>query len=211
MAKFTVYFKDKAVNSQLFDTGIIHIGRDEFNDLTIDNPTVAPAHAVVIIKDNNYLIKQLNSEFPLIVNNEKHTEALLENNDVITIGKHTIAFSSTENITAPQIVSSVSNDINDLNERIVEKINIPVATFQVLDGPHIGRMLPLKKSMTRFGQSGSGVVVISRRKDGYFISSLEGGENISLNSQPLADKTINLRNNDIVIIDNTSMQFFLEG
>ncbi len=212
MAKFTVYFKDKAVHSQFFDTGIIHIGRDEFNDMTIDNPTVAPAHAVVIIKDNSHLIKQLNNEFPLIINNEKCKEALLENNDIITIGKHTITFSSAESITAPQSNTiSVDKDIDLLNKKIVESVKTPDATLQVLDGQHIGRMLPLKKSMTRFGHSGSGVVVIARRKDGYFISSLEGGENISINRQPLDDKTINLSDNDIVMIDNTSMQFFLEG
>jgi phosphoribosylaminoimidazole carboxylase (NCAIR synthetase) len=210
MAKFTVYFKDKAIQSQFFDSGIIHIGRDESNDLAIDNPTVAPAHAVVIVKDNNYLIKQLNNEFPLIINNEKSKEALLENNDIITIGKHTVLFSSSESINSIQNNTINKTDIDLLNEKIIEKVHIPDATLQVLDGQHIGRMLPLKKAMTRFGQSGS-VIVIAKRKEGYFISSLEGGDNITINRQPLADKTINLNNNDIVIIDNTSMQFFLEG
>jgi hypothetical protein len=80
-----------------------------------------------------------------------------------------------------------------------------------MDGQHIGRILPLKKSMTRIGQSGSGIAIISRRKDGYFISTLEGNANISINQKSLGEQTMPLTNNDIVNIDNVSMQFFLEN
>lgn len=211
MAKYTVYFKDKAIQSQIFDSGVVHIGRDESNSLTIDNLAVAPVHAVVVIKEDNHFIKQINDEFPLLINNEKNKEALLENDDVISIGKHTIQFASTESITKPHIPSFINKDIKQQSKIVTEKATLPNATLQVLDGQHIGRMLPLKKSMTRFGHSGSGVVVIARRKEGYFISSLEGEDNITINQQPLADKTVGLNDNDIVVIDNTSMQFFLGG
>lgn len=212
MAKFTVYFKEKAIQSKLFDSGVVHIGRDEFNDLTIDNPTVAPAHAVILIKENNYLIKQLNDEFPLIINNEKCKEALLEHDDVISVGKHTITFIVTESVNENINNDTIFNkEVNLLNQKITKDVQISDANLQIMDGQHIGRMIPLKKSMTRFGHSGSGVVVIARRKEGYFISSLEGGDNITINNQTLDEKTINLNDNDIVIIDNISMQFFLEG
>ena len=71
MAKFTVYFKDKAIQSKIFDSGVIHIGRDETNDIVIDNLAVATVHAVVIIKEDSCIIKQLNDDFPLFINNEK--------------------------------------------------------------------------------------------------------------------------------------------
>jgi len=71
MAKLTVFFKDKAIHSGLFEHGIVHIGRDETNDLTIDSLAVAPAHAVIIIRADDCTIKQLNDEFPLIVNGKK--------------------------------------------------------------------------------------------------------------------------------------------
>jgi pSer/pThr/pTyr-binding forkhead associated (FHA) protein len=207
MAKFTVFFKDKVTQSQLFDSGIIRFGRDETNDLIIDNLAVAPAHAVVIIKEDSCNIKQLNDEFPLIVNNEKHKNMLLVNGDTITIGKHTVVYNETE-----LIVSALEDniDVNNLNKNLEDNIKAPDANLQVLDGPHIGRVLPLKKSMTRIGQSSSGIAVISRRKDGYFISSLEGDPNIIINKEPLAEKTINLKTNDMVIIDDVAMQFFID-
>jgi hypothetical protein len=211
MAKFTVYFKDKVIQSHIFDPGIVRIGRDETNDLIIDNLTVAPAHAVVIIKEDSCVIKQLNDEFPLFINNEKSKEILLQNNDKISVGKHTIVYNTTESVTPVKNSNSASKDVASLNTKLEEKIKIPDANLQVMDGQHIGRVLPLKKSMTRFGHNGADVGVISRRKDGYFISSLDGDPKITVNQTPLGDKTISLNNNDVVVIDSISMQFFFEN
>ena len=33
MAKFTVYFKDKVIQSHIFESGVVRIGQDETNDL----------------------------------------------------------------------------------------------------------------------------------------------------------------------------------
>ena len=211
MAKFTVYFKDKAVQSKIFDSGVIHIGRDETNDILIDNLAVASAHAVVIIKEDSCIIKQLNDDFPLFINNEKTKDSILQHNDKITIGKHTIIFSTTESVTPAPNNNAANKDLNDLNEQLEEKIKLPDANLQVLDGQHIGRILPLKKAITRFGLSGTGTVIISRRKEGYFISSLESDAKITINNKALTDKSLNLNPNDIIVIDNISMQFFLEN
>jgi len=205
MAKFTIYFKDKAIQSHIYDSGVVRIGRDESNDLVIDNLTVAPAHAVVIINADNCIIKQLNDEHPLFINGEKTKEAFLHQNDEISIGKHSIIFSITES------VSPIANkDVDALNIKIDEKTNTPNANLQVLEGKNIGRILPLKKAMTRFGHNGSGMVIISKRKDGYFISSLESDSKILINKKTLADKTIQLNNNDTILINKVLMQFFLD-
>lgn len=209
MAKFTVYFQDKAIQSQLFDSGVIRIGRDETNDIIIDNLAVAPVHAAVVINESGCTIKQLNDGHPLIVNNNKTKEIVLQNNDKITIGKYSIIFHTTEAVSSSSAVPVISKDVKSLNGKLEESINISEASLQVLDGVHIGRILPLKKSMTRLGRK-SGVAVISRRKEGYFISSLDGVPNILVNKEHLDDKALLLNNNDIIVIDDVSMQFFLE-
>ncbi len=211
MAKFTVFFKNKAVQSYIYDSGIVRIGRDSSNDLVIDNLTVAPAHAIITINKDNCIVKQLSDNSPLIVNNEKIDETFLQNNDTITIGKYSIIYSTTESVMPDIDTFSFNNkDVERLNSKLEEKVNIPNANLQVMDGQHIGRILPLKKSMTRFGHTGNGIVIISKRKDGYFMSSLETDMNILINQKPLADQTIQLKNNDIILINNISMQFFLE-
>lgn len=209
MAKFTVFFKDKAISSEVFDSGVVHIGRDETNDLTVDSLAVAPAHAAVMIKPAGCLIKQLNDDFPLVINDVENKEAILQNNDRINIGKHFIVYTETESIAESVERKAADQDLDFLNQKLENAGKTVNANVQIMDGPHIGRILHLKKTMTRIGNSGSGVVVISRRKDGYFISSLEDSAALLVNRHPIGDKTVQLKNNDVITIDKTSMQFFV--
>lgn len=209
MAKFTVYFKDKAIQSGIFDAGVVHIGRDETSDLVVDSLAVAPAHAVAIIKDGSCVLKQMNDKFPLLVNNRQMKECNLQNNDVINIGKHYIVYNTTESVTPAKPVSQ-NPDVQALNRKLEDSVKLPDANLQVMNGEHIGRILPLKKAMTRLGHEGAGVVVIARRKDGYFVSALQGHEGLLINNQPLGDRIVQLNNNDVIVVDKTPMQFFLD-
>ena len=210
MAKLTVFFKDKVIQSSLFENGVVHIGRDDTNDLTIDSLAVAPAHAALIIRDDGCTIRQLNDDFPVIVNGQKLKECSIHNNDTISIGKHDIVFNTSESIEQQAPVESLlEKDVVALNQEIGNDSHIPVASLQALDGKNIGKILALKTAMTRLGRSGSAVVAIARRKDGYFISALENNGTITINNQPLNNNSLKLNPNDVIVIDGTSMQFFL--
>lgn len=209
MAKFTVYFKDKAIQSGIFDSGVVHIGRDETSDLVVDSLAVAPAHAVAIIKDGTCVIKQLNEKFPLLINHRPIKEANLQHNDVINIGKHDIVYTLTESM-LPKGPVSQNPDVLALNEKLESSIKLPEAKLQVMNGEHIGRILPLKKAMTRLGREGAGIVVISRRKEGYFVSALQGHDGLLINNQPLGDRTVQLNDGDVIVVDKTPLQFFLD-
>lgn len=63
--------------------------------------------------------------------------------------------------------------------------------------------------MTQLGHSGNGVIAISRRKDGYFVSVLENSSIITVNNEPLNDKLLKLNTNDVLVVDTTYLQFFL--
>ncbi len=210
MAKLTVFFKDKAIHSGVFENGIVHIGRDETNDLTIDSLAVAPAHAVIIIADDEYTIKQLNDEFPLIINGKKVKTWSLNNNDTISMGKHDIIFNTIASVAPSNAFnSSIDEDVKLLNQEIDGELHSPVANLQFMSGNNIGKILQLKKPMTRLGHNGNGVIAISKRKEGYFVSVLENSGKITVNNEPLNDKSLKLNTNDVLVIDNTSLQFFL--
>jgi pSer/pThr/pTyr-binding forkhead associated (FHA) protein len=209
MAKLTVFFKNKAIHSSLFEHGIVHIGRDETNDLTIDSLAVAPAHAVIVIRDDEYTIKQLNDEFPLIINGKAVKVYNLSNNDMISLGKHDVIFNTTEFVESFLTENLIDEDVKLLNREIDNEIHIPAANLQIMNGSNIGKILQLKKSMTRLGHNGNGVIAISRRKEGYFVSVLENSGTITVNNEPLNDKSLKLNTNDVLVVDNTSLQFFL--
>lgn len=214
MAKFTIFFKDKAIHSAIFDTGIVHIGRDDTNELIVDSLAVAPAHAVAILKDGNCVVKQLNEKFPLSVNNQITKEWNLNNNDVINVGKHYILYNTSESFIRPSSAASSAptksdEDLNALNEKLEENVRLAEAHLQIMDGPHIGRILPLKKALTRLGHEGGSVAVIARRRDGYYVSALQSHDDLLLNRESLAESIVLLRNGDVLQIDKTPMQFFM--
>lgn len=209
MAKLTVFFKDKAIHSGLFENGVVHIGRDETNDLTIDNLAVAPVHAAIIIRDDACAIKQLNDRFPLIINGEATKACNLSNNDMISMGKHAILFNTAEFVGFSATSDSLIDDVKSLNQEIDRTLHNPAANLQIMNGNNIGKILPLKNAMTRLGHDGNGIIAISKRKDGYFVSVLENSGTITVNNEPLADKSLKLNTNDVLVVNNTSLQFFL--
>lgn len=210
-AKFTVFFKEKPIRSELFENGIIHIGRDDTNEIIIDSLTIAPAHAVVTITEQGCLIKQLNEKYPLEVNDKKIKDQMLKNGDCVNIGKHSIIFNSTETISPTETLSTrAQEDLDSLNEEINSALILSEAKLQVMSGVHIGRIIPIKKTMTQLGKSGSGVLIISKRKEGYFLSALETDPTLKINDKLLDDETFKLSNNDLVTIDDTAMQFFIQ-
>ncbi|MGZ8193263.1 MAG: FHA domain-containing protein [Methylobacter sp.] len=209
MAKLTVFFRGKAIHSALFENGIVHIGRDETNDLIIDSLAVAPAHAAIIIRNDGCTARQLNDDFPLVINGIKTKESSLTNNDKISLGKHDIIYHLTESVAQPQQISSpLYKDPLLSNQELSGNANIPGANLQIIDGDNIGKLLPLKKAMTRLGHTGSGVIAITKRKSGYFVYVLENIGTITLNNKPLDDNMVQLNNNDVLVINNTSLQFF---
>ena len=126
------------------------------------------------------------------------------------MGKHEIIFNTTEYIASPNSNNSlIDEDIKLFNLEIDSALSSASANLQVMSGNNIGKILQLKKSMTRLGHIGNGVIAISKRKEGYFVSVLENNGKITVNNEPLNDQLLKLNTNDVLVIDNTSLQFFL--
>lgn len=197
MNQLTVYFKNKIVNSiSLEKDKAIHIGSDDTNDLVIDSSDIAPAHAAVILRATDCAIKQLNEHFPLVVNGKPTRITVLQDGDTIAAGQHSIVYST---------------DHQPIKSKLAQLNHIPhVANYQVIGGTNLGKMFHLKTPMTLLGEQGSGVVVISKRKDGYFASVLENAEHITLNKQPLTDKAVKLNHDDVLVIGHLTVQFCLQ-
>lgn len=205
MAKLTVFFKDRAIHTDLFENGIVRIGRDETNDLMIDSLAVAPEHAVIHISDDSCMIKQVNLDFPLMLNGVQIKESPIKDNDTISLGKHEIVFNATEIILQSKEI--VGENFTPFNWKSTE-ISLPAANLQILNGENIGKIIAVKKTILQIGRKGSGIVAVTKRKDGYYVSVLENIGTITINDMPINNSSIKLNNNDILVVNDRSMQFF---
>lgn len=209
MPKLTVYFKDKEIDSFIFDEGKVRIGRDETNEITIDSLAIAPVHAVITLRDGTATIRALQDEFPMTVNGGKTTEAVLNENDMIALGKHHVLFSSAASVGVPKpFAEAVENDPPASLLFGVEP-ELPNGNFQIMDGENIGKIIPIKKTMIQLGRPGQGIVVVTRKKEGYFVSTLENKGSLTVNGEPIENKIVKLSDNDILGINDKSLQFFL--
>jgi hypothetical protein len=208
MPKLSVYFKDKEIDSFIFDEGKVRIGRDETNEIVIDSLAIAPVHAVITLCDGTATIKALQDEFPMTVNGEKTKETVLNENDMIALGKHHVLFNNAIPVGGPKpFAETIENDPPPLLFGVEPEL--PNGNFQIMDGENIGKIIPIKKTMVQLGRPGQGIVVVTRKKEGYFVSTLENKGSLTVNGEPIENKIVKLSDNDILGINDKSLQFFL--
>lgn len=213
MATLTLTFKNNIIRAYHLEPGVpVHIGRAESNEICIDSLAIAPTHAVVVSNENGEtVVKQLDEQFPLMVNSQNGQHHLLTHGDRITIGKHLLQYADAENPRqSPDNTSTQQTEPSWLDQEMQLSVKSTEANLQILNGKHIGRLIPLKRALTRLGKAGSGIVVIARRKEGYFLSPLESEQTIRVNKHSVGQQSIRLSHGDTLEIDETTLHFFVE-
>ncbi|MCX8049704.1 MAG: FHA domain-containing protein [Methylohalobius sp.] len=192
MVRLTVSFQGNLVKVHEAASGVITIGQDPDNTLCIEAPDIAPKHAIIDLDHPKgpQLLRE-DERFLVEVNGVSTARHLLVSGDIIRLGQHILYYADTRTFLPTQSLGT-----QEPSE----------ASLQLLNGKNIGRVIPLKRALTRLGNHDS-VAVIARRKDGYFLSSLAGDERIKINGYPLKEQTVQLKRGDKLEIDNTQLLF----
>jgi len=177
-ARLVLSFGDLVLRSIPIVKESITIGRRPYNDVALDDLTVSGEHAVILVVDGERVIKDLNSRNGTQVNGLPIQSRRLEHADLIEVGIYRLRY-------------------------LVERRSAPPMAFDVpgaqpvlewLSGPERGREQVVDRPIVSITGGVNQVAVLSRRKNGYFLTHLEGlsfplvnGESIGLLSHPLAD------------------------
>ncbi len=198
MAKLTLSFKDRKLKVIALQPGDYLVGRDPGCDIVIDSLALEPQHARVRFADNNYLIEPVDAGCAISIADRQITDAqVLNEGDNIKIGKHSLAFSATgeQPVTHKATVTPLP----------------ATAWLQIQNGVHLGRTIRLNKAFTRVGKPQGELAVITRRDDGYYLSSLQGEQGTQLNDQTIGEQSRKLQNSDYIVVDDLQLQFFSDG
>jgi len=90
MLTILLKFNDKVLKIIESDKDEIVIGRNAENNIVIENLAVSKQHARIVKQDGAYYIEDLNSTNGTYLNKIRITKKDLKNNDIITIGKHSL-------------------------------------------------------------------------------------------------------------------------
>lgn len=201
MPKLSITFKDVLLQTFELHHGETGIGRDASNAVCIDSLAIADFHASIRSSPEGYIIRALQDQYPVIVNETSITEHLLTRGDHILIGKHSLYFS--DELTAYDLSAP-------MEKGAAGEFRLFEGSFQVMNGKQIGMVIPLKAPVTRIGKESTGVVIVSRNNKGYVIAAGSENVRVTINGQSLEHRESVLTHGDIVRINNSLLQFFQE-
>jgi pSer/pThr/pTyr-binding forkhead associated (FHA) protein len=90
MLTIELKFNNAVLKTIETDKEVITVGRNVKNDIQIDNLSVSKQHARIVKHQGTYFVEDMKSTNGTYLNEKKITKEKLSNNDVITIGKHTL-------------------------------------------------------------------------------------------------------------------------
>ena len=165
MPILTLKYKEDIVREFDFkENKSLTIGRNDSNDVVIENLGVSGRHAKIDHMEGGFLLTDLKSTNGTFVNEELVSSAWLKHGDVIFIGKHTLDFAYGEGETKPESVPEGMDQtmIMDTEEyrSLLEK-NIPEPAIQPSAPEPSGNLsflaggegeIELSKKLTKIGK-----------------------------------------------------------
>lgn len=240
MAKLILSLDGSVIREVPLDKERVTIGRKPQNDIQIENLAVSSEHACIVTILNDSFLEDLGSTNGTLVNGNPIKKHILQNNDVIEVGKYKLKyiadmpgagqtsaddFEKTMIMRSPMARPAVAPKPSDTQTGAAPAVAATVATaeaakpaaaapplaaVQILNGPSAGKELELTKNLTTLGKPGVQVAVISRRPQGYFITHVEGASFPVVNGKALDAQAHPLKDHDVIELTGVKMEFFIK-
>lgn len=203
MAKVIVTFNEQVQQEVALLKSRLTVGRRPNNDLVLDHLTVSGQHAAIDSAPNGAFILDLGSTNGTQVNGQPITKHLLQNDDVIEIGKYKLKFQIDP-------VTAFTSSAPKAATPDAKKIEVAIeAKVKILNGNNAGRELTLSKPVTRLGSPGILIVTITREAQHFNIAHVEGKAIPKVNDVAIDATPLRLRHGDVIDLSGTRMEFFI--
>lgn len=228
MNTLVLKFKDRVIKEYELKENRINIGRDQVNNIVVDNIGISRNHAKIELQGGKYVLTDLNSTNGTFVNKKRIKQITLRNNDEIIIGKHVIVFQSEnhpqEQVQAGDFESTVILNTEQQRQLLAKQLNKPKQTHSdkiaklIVTDSESRKEYNLTKEITVIGKSPSSDVVIKGfmvpqmtatiKKEGnlYYITGYGGWIKVSVNGR-IAGRNWKLYSNDIIKVRNVEIIF----
>ena len=233
MARVILVFNKKVIKEYPFDKDNMTIGRNEGNDIVIDNLAVSGLHARIDKTEDTYILTDLQSTNGTFVNDKRITSHRLQHKDKIIVGKHLLFFALSKEeqgeVKEAELDKTMILDTarqKDLLAKQAEKkgMEVPIKKEKIgvisfIDGSSQGE-IQLTKKLTKIGKAETSEIrlggllmpptaaTISRRPNGYAITTT-GGKTVKVNNQAIQESHF-LKDFDTIEIGSYKFQFYTQ-
>ncbi len=188
------------------DRSSLSIGRRPYNDIVLDHVTVSGEHALLEKKGADYEFLDIGSSNGSFVNGLRVTRKKLRPGDYVSIGIFQMQLVSDELALASAAAADANANADRANANSKALDGSKPAQVEYLNGPLKGIRQSVNRSILKIGR-GSEVAVIGRRREGYFLTHLEGLKPSLLNGEALVVGSRNLSSGDLIQLGETQLRF----
>lgn len=231
MAKLIYSLDGAFLGDFALDKERITIGRRPGNDIHIDNLAISGQHAAITLIGKDAFLEDLGSTNGTLVNGKPVSKHILQNGDVIELGKYQLKFISEAPVAGvggqedfektmiirpgamkPAAPAATTAEpaafVATAKPAADAAASGPIAKLQVLNGASQGKELALTKALTTLGKPGVQVAVITKRPQGYFVTHVEGDTYPSVNGQSVGAQAHLLNDHDVLELAGIKMEFY---
>ena len=231
MAKLVLSMNGSVLGNYFLEKERFSFGRKPTCDIQINDQGVSKEHAVILTVGNDQILEDLGSTNGTLVNGEKVQRHILQNGDVIEVGRYKLRFVNAKampdmdfdkTLMIPAFdrtklkqegavkdeADTESISIAVANARNVKTV-FPLGAVRGIGGDSTGREIELSRSITAFGKLDNSAI-ITRRPVGYFIIHVAGKKHPIVNGKAIGDDPFPLDNLDQIEVGADKLQFFLK-
>jgi hypothetical protein len=231
MAKLVLSMNGTVIGNYFLEKERFSIGRKPTCDIQINDQGVSKEHAIILTVGNDQILEDLGSTNGTQINGQDVTRQILQNGDVIEVGRYRVKFVSQKAMPdmdfdktlmipafdrtklrqegvdkdGPDTVSIATAVANARNVKTI----FPLGAVHGISGELAGQEIELVRAITPLGKSG-GSAIISRRPAGYFITHVAGKKHPIVNGKSIGNDPFPLDNLDQLEVGLDKLQFYLK-
>ena len=238
MAKFILQFNGITIKEIFIDKETMAIGREEDNDIVIDNLAVSGHHARLIQEKGKFFLEDLDGARGTFINGEKIAKHALNEGDCVLIGKHTLVFQTKEKVKVkvvrpntigetciPDAEKSQDFFAKNLEQKTEEEKEkeekLKGIISYILDDGEIKEVI-LEKKVTIIGKGedvdikiegffvGKNALLINKESGAFYVSRGDGKSSPKLNGKKIKGH-IRLRDDDFIEVGSHKLRFSIKN
>ncbi len=183
------------------------LGRKPHNHIILTDMAVSGEHCAFELTGlTDVVMFDLNSTNGTYINGAMIRMHLLQDGDVIAIGKFKILYLSANELTDEGKTAAMPLD----GWPVHSNSGAVQASLKVLSGSSMGLELPVYKAVSTFGKRGVAMIAIAHRRHGYFVSCIEALVIPKLNGMPITEESVLLNDFDVIELAGTTLEFTLK-